>query len=187
MIEVLRQRPDLCAVLDVTYPKPPAPGSALYMPPSVVLTPHIARSLDAECRRVGRYMVDELKRCLRGEPLQWAISREEATRLAQRQGRDGPSQIGPDREKVLTSRQPPGWAKTTHFLEASDAALPLWQALVDGKSALWLPLDGRRELVVPVGCLLSGTRPRELGLAVDALQHDHEQPRHQSHDEREWL
>jgi phosphoglycerate dehydrogenase-like enzyme len=82
MIEVLQQRPDLFAVLDVTYPEPPEPGSPLYTLPNVVLTPHIAGSLDNECRRMGRYALDELKRYLNGEPQQWAISREEAAALA---------------------------------------------------------------------------------------------------------
>ena len=82
MIGVLQQRPDLFAVLDVTYPEPPEPGSPLYTLPNVILTPHIAGSLDNECRRMGRYMVDELKRYLTGEPLQWEISREKAATLA---------------------------------------------------------------------------------------------------------
>ena len=82
MIEVLQQRPDLYAVLDVTYPEPPEPGSLLYTLPNVVLTPHIAGSMDQECRRMGRYAVDELARYVAGEPLQWAISRDVASRLA---------------------------------------------------------------------------------------------------------
>jgi phosphoglycerate dehydrogenase-like enzyme len=82
MIEVLQQRPDLWALLDVTYPEPPVPGSPLYTLPNVVLTPHIAGSLDNECRRMGRLMVDELGRYLRGEPLKWAISQEQARIMA---------------------------------------------------------------------------------------------------------
>jgi phosphoglycerate dehydrogenase-like enzyme len=82
MIEVLSQRPDLYAVLDVTYPEPPVPGSPLYTLPNVVLTPHIAGSMDRECERMGRYMVDELARYLAGKPLRWAISREQAANLA---------------------------------------------------------------------------------------------------------
>jgi phosphoglycerate dehydrogenase-like enzyme len=82
MIEVLRARPDLFAVLDVTYPEPPAPDSPLYTLPNVILTPHIAGSMDGECRRMGRYMVEELRRYVKGEPLRWGISRERAAVLA---------------------------------------------------------------------------------------------------------
>ncbi|MBL7201680.1 MAG: hydroxyacid dehydrogenase [Anaerolineae bacterium] len=82
MIEVLRERTDLFAVLDVTYPEPPEPGSPLYTLPNVVLTPHIAGSLSGECRRMGGYVVEELKRYLCGEPQLWPISREQAATLA---------------------------------------------------------------------------------------------------------
>jgi phosphoglycerate dehydrogenase-like enzyme len=82
MIEVLQQRPDLFAVLDVTYPEPPEEGSPLYTLPNVVLTPHIAGSLDNECRRMGRYAVRELEHYLKGEPQNWQITREAAAKLA---------------------------------------------------------------------------------------------------------
>lgn len=82
MIAVLQQRPDLQAVLDVTYPEPPAPGSPFYTLPNVVLTPHIAGSMAGECRRMGRMMVDELRRYLAGEPLLWQISRAQAQIMA---------------------------------------------------------------------------------------------------------
>ncbi|MBN2390100.1 MAG: hydroxyacid dehydrogenase [Anaerolineae bacterium] len=82
MIAVLQQRPDLYAVLDVTYPEPPEPGSPLYTLPNVILTPHIAGSLDMECRRMGQYMVEELQRYIAGEPLKWAITRERAKMMA---------------------------------------------------------------------------------------------------------
>jgi phosphoglycerate dehydrogenase-like enzyme len=82
MIEVLAARSDLYAVLDVTDPEPPVAGSQLYTLPNVVLTPHIAGSMDAECRRMGRYMVDECRRYIAGEPLRWAIDRLRAQTLA---------------------------------------------------------------------------------------------------------
>jgi phosphoglycerate dehydrogenase-like enzyme len=82
MIEVLKQRPDLQAVLDVTYPEPPAAGSPLYTLPNVILTPHIAGSMDAECRRMGRYMVEELRRYVAGKPLRWQVTREAAANRA---------------------------------------------------------------------------------------------------------
>ena len=82
LVEVLRERPDLWAVLDVTHPEPPAPGSPLYALPNVVLTPHIAGSLGRECRRMGRLVVDELRRYVTGEPLQHEITRDDAALMA---------------------------------------------------------------------------------------------------------
>lgn len=82
MVEVLARRPDLTALLDVTWPEPPVAGSPLYSLPNVVLTPHIAGSLARECRRMGRLMVDEYDRWIKGEPLAWSISKEKAAILA---------------------------------------------------------------------------------------------------------
>lgn len=82
MIEVLQRRPDITAVLDVTDPEPPAHDSPLYTLPNVVLTPHIAGTMNNECHRLAQYMIDELRRFINGEPLQFRISREQADRLA---------------------------------------------------------------------------------------------------------
>lgn len=82
MIGVLQRRPDLFAVLDVTYPEPPVAGSPLYTLPNVFLTPHIAGSMENECRRMGRYMIEELDRFLAGQPLVWQVTREKAALLA---------------------------------------------------------------------------------------------------------
>ena len=82
MIAVLQSRPDLWALLDVTYPEPPIPGSPLYTLPNVVLTPHIAGSLDNECRRMGRLAVEDLRKFVNGEALTWEIGREQAAIMA---------------------------------------------------------------------------------------------------------
>jgi phosphoglycerate dehydrogenase-like enzyme len=82
MCEFLRQRSDVWAVLDVTYPEPPALDSPLRSLPNVVLTPHIAGATGAERRRLGAAMVDELRRYLSGEPLKWRVSREMAEIMA---------------------------------------------------------------------------------------------------------
>jgi len=82
MVAVLQKRPDLFAVLDVTHPEPPQPGSPLYSMENVILTPHIAGSMGRECRRHGRCMVEELRRYLAGEPLKYGIDRRKARTLA---------------------------------------------------------------------------------------------------------
>ena len=82
MITVLQERPDLWAILDVTYPEPPLPDSPLYTLPNVVLTPHIAGALDEECQRMGQTMVDELRRFLAGEVMEYEITKERAKFLA---------------------------------------------------------------------------------------------------------
>jgi phosphoglycerate dehydrogenase-like enzyme len=84
LIEVAINRPDLEFVLDVTYPEPPEPDSPLYTLPNVLLSPHIAGSVGCECRRMGRYMVEELLRYVRGEPLRWAVTPQVAARSTPR-------------------------------------------------------------------------------------------------------
>jgi len=73
MIQALKERPDLFAMLDVTEAMPPVEGSPLYTLPNVMLTPHIAGCLGPECRRMGKLMVDELDRFLSGKSLRYEI------------------------------------------------------------------------------------------------------------------
>ncbi|WP_328946701.1 hydroxyacid dehydrogenase [Streptomyces sp. NBC_00250] len=73
VIGVLRARPDLTAVLDVTWPEPPDPGSPLFTLPNVLLTPHLAGAMGRERARLGELVRDELRRLVRGEPLRHAV------------------------------------------------------------------------------------------------------------------
>ncbi|WP_413752479.1 hydroxyacid dehydrogenase [Streptomyces sp. R-74717] len=81
-VEVLRARPDLTAVLDVTHPEPPARDSPLFALPNVVLTPHLGGALGAERHRLGELVLDELRRFIGDQPLQYAIDPTRAPSLA---------------------------------------------------------------------------------------------------------
>lgn len=73
LTRVLAERPDLFAVLDVTADEPPAPASALYTLPNVMLTGHVAGTVGTERRAMGRLVVDELRRHAAGLPLLHAV------------------------------------------------------------------------------------------------------------------
>ena len=76
LIKVLKERPDLTALLDVTFPEPPEPNSELYTLPNCILTPHIAGSAGNEVRRMGEYMIEEYKKLIRGIPCAYEVSLE---------------------------------------------------------------------------------------------------------------
>ena len=82
LAEVMLARPDLTAVLDVTHPEPPAPGSPLFTLPNVLLTPHLGGALGAERNRLGHLVREELGRLLDGRPLLHAIDPARAASLA---------------------------------------------------------------------------------------------------------
>ena len=82
MIGVLRDRPDLSAVLDVTFPEPAAEDSPLRSLPNVVLTPHIAGSMQGECARMGSWMADELRRYVGGMPLRYRVKQAMLAKMA---------------------------------------------------------------------------------------------------------
>ncbi|MEU9367629.1 hydroxyacid dehydrogenase [Streptomyces avermitilis] len=74
LVTVLGERPDLFAVLDVTDPEPPRPGSPLFELDNVVVTPHLAGSLGPERRLLGRAMAEDLARFVAGRPLRHEVA-----------------------------------------------------------------------------------------------------------------
>ena len=74
LVRVLRERPDLTALLDVTYPEPPADDHPFYTLPNCLLTPHIAGSAGDEVARMGEYMLDEYRAFLNGESCKYEVS-----------------------------------------------------------------------------------------------------------------
>lgn len=82
MLEVLRERRDICALLDVTIEEPPQEGSDFYKLDNIFLTPHIAGSQANEVERMAEYMIDEFEKVLAGKPTQYEISQERFERMA---------------------------------------------------------------------------------------------------------
>jgi phosphoglycerate dehydrogenase-like enzyme len=76
LIAVLAARPDLTALLDVTWPEPPAPGSRLWSLPNVVISPHIGGTIGDEVVRLADCAIEEFERWQAGQPLRYRVTRE---------------------------------------------------------------------------------------------------------------
>lgn len=76
LVAVLEQRPDLTALLDVTFPEPPVEGSKFYTLPNVQLSSHIAGSLNDEVVRMADYAIEDFLRWERGEALLYRVTAE---------------------------------------------------------------------------------------------------------------
>ncbi|MBO7405303.1 MAG: hydroxyacid dehydrogenase [Clostridia bacterium] len=74
LIAALRDVPTRAAVLDVTWPEPPAESSPLYTLPNVFLTPHIAGSLGNEVHRMAEYMFEEWEAFDAGLPTRYSVT-----------------------------------------------------------------------------------------------------------------
>jgi len=82
LAEVLAERKDLVAVLDVTDPEPPLEDSPFYTLPNCILTPHIAGSLGDEVHRMSEYMVRECDRYIHNEPWEYEVTMKMLERMA---------------------------------------------------------------------------------------------------------
>ncbi len=76
LIAVLKSRPDLTAILDVTDPEPPEKDSELYTLENCILTPHIAGSSGNEIRRMGEYMEKEYESFVHNKPCKYEVTLE---------------------------------------------------------------------------------------------------------------
>lgn len=74
LIATLESRPDIVAILDVTYPEPPEKDSRLYTLKNCILTPHIAGSAGNEVRRMGEYMKSEYDALVNGMPTKYEVT-----------------------------------------------------------------------------------------------------------------
>lgn len=74
LIRVLRERPDLTALLDVTFPEPPVQDSEFYSLPNVELSSHIAGSIHLEVVRMADFMVEEFDRLTGGLETRYEVT-----------------------------------------------------------------------------------------------------------------
>lgn len=74
LARILQERPDLTALLDVTYNEPPEENHPFYSLSNCLLTPHIAGSAGDEVRRMGEYMLSECQAYLKGEQTRYEVS-----------------------------------------------------------------------------------------------------------------
>jgi len=74
LIAAMKEKPTRAAVLDVTWPEPPAAGSELYTLKNVILTPHMAGSIGYEVHRMGEYIYDEFESFIAGKPLKYGVT-----------------------------------------------------------------------------------------------------------------
>jgi phosphoglycerate dehydrogenase-like enzyme len=74
MIGVLKKRPDLMALLDVTAPEPAPSESPLYDLPNVMLSSHLAGAHQDEVVRMADAMIEEFKRWKNGDPLHFSLT-----------------------------------------------------------------------------------------------------------------
>ncbi len=82
LIEVLRARPDLTALLDVAWPEPPVEDSPFFTLPNVHLTTHIAGSANDETVRMADYCLEEFDAWTSGRPLRYVVSLEMLERMS---------------------------------------------------------------------------------------------------------
>jgi phosphoglycerate dehydrogenase-like enzyme len=76
LARVLAARPDLTALLDVTWPEPPAADSPLWTLPNVVLSPHIGGTIGDEVGRLADCVIEEFEAWRDGRPLRYQVTRE---------------------------------------------------------------------------------------------------------------
>ena len=81
-IAALKEKPTRTAVLDVTWPEPPVPGSEFYTMDNVILTPHFAGSIGNEIARMGEYMLAEFLALRAGAPVKYEVTEPMLTTMA---------------------------------------------------------------------------------------------------------
>ena len=73
---VLTARPDLTALVDVTWPEPPPPDSPLWTLPNLIISPHIGGTIGDEVVRLADLALSEYEAWAAGRPLSQQVTAE---------------------------------------------------------------------------------------------------------------
>jgi phosphoglycerate dehydrogenase-like enzyme len=73
LVRVLTDRPDLTALLDVTFPEPAGSRAAIMHLPNARVSSHIAGTIGDEVRRMADLCIEEFDRFAAGKPLQHEV------------------------------------------------------------------------------------------------------------------
>jgi phosphoglycerate dehydrogenase-like enzyme len=76
LARVMEARPDLTALLDVTFPEPPHADSPLWTLPNVVVSPHVGGTIGDEVGRLADCILEEFLAWQAGQPLRYQVTRE---------------------------------------------------------------------------------------------------------------
>lgn len=74
LLAVLRDRPDLTALIDVTWPEPPDPASPLWDLPNLVISPHIGGTIGDEVVRLADTAIAEFEAWAAGRQLRYQVT-----------------------------------------------------------------------------------------------------------------
>lgn len=74
LIRALQEESGRTALLDVTWPEPPEANSPLWTMRNVILTPHIAGSMNQEIARMGSYMMEEYEALSQERPVRYEVT-----------------------------------------------------------------------------------------------------------------
>jgi phosphoglycerate dehydrogenase-like enzyme len=74
MLDVLEERKDITALIDVTEPEPPQEDSRLLSLENVFLSPHIAGTIGREVVRNSDSVIEEYHRFKNGEPMKYVVT-----------------------------------------------------------------------------------------------------------------
>jgi phosphoglycerate dehydrogenase-like enzyme len=76
LVAMLKARPDVTALTDVTWPEPPPADSELWRLPNLVMSPHIGGTVGHEVVRLADCVIEEFEAWQAGKPLRYQVTKD---------------------------------------------------------------------------------------------------------------